>query len=97
MEKFIELLNESAVLDAIFENEYQVKFRATKIISKELGFIKWLVENDKINWREAQQKVEDLWSAYWWFAMYDWIDIDCLIMLLAISDEPIELLISVLK
>ena len=100
MEKLIELLNESAVLDTIFENEYQVKFRATKIISKELGFIKWLIDNNKID----LNKLEKIWYEKIVYE-YDWqykeiveySDYESLLMLLAIQNEPIEFLISVLK
>ena len=100
MEKLIELLNESAVLDTIFENEYQVKFRATKIISKELGFIKRLVDNDKID-RLTFCTVETPSSKYEDFDLWpetpreDYTNI--LLMDLAIQEKPIEFLISILK
>ena len=97
MEKLIELLNESAVLDTIFENEYQVK---TKIISKELGFIKRLVDNDKID-RLTFCTVETPSSKYEDFDLWpetpreDYTNI--LLMDLAIQEKPIEFLISILK
>ncbi len=100
MEKLIELLNESAVLDTIFENEYQVKFRATKIISKELGFIKWLVDNEKIN----TNKYENILDRIEYYSQSEeeqkrhyYSDYESLLMLLAISDTPIDDLISYLK
>ena len=66
------------------------------IISKQFWFIKWLVENDKIDreqkTKEFRLQIElDNWSYWelWWEAR--------LLMLLAISDTPIEDLISYLK
>ena len=66
------------------------------ILSKKFGFIKWLVENDKID-REQKTKefrfqIElDNWSYWelWWEAR--------LLMLLSISNSPIEDLILYLK
>lgn len=60
-----------------------------KIISKQYWFIKWLVENDKINKRKEYEDVK------FWFVGYS--DYECLLMLLAIQDEPIEFLVSILK
>lgn len=67
------------------------------IISKEYWFIKWLVENDKIDRPKVWLKIKDLWDEYWWFGIYSWIHIECLLMLLAIQDEPIKILIEILK
>ena len=77
-----------------------------EIISKEYGFIKWLVDNDKINFRF----VERVWS---WDFIYmssnpyynsctcedlkEYDDVDRVIMLLAISDTSINDLISYLR
>ena len=76
------------------------------IISKEYWFIKRLIENDKIDFNF----VERVWS---WDFIYDmdspyynrctcedleeYNDVDRVLMLLAISDEPIDLLVSYLK
>lgn len=64
------------------------------IISKHYGFIKWLIDNDRIDFsrggKYSEKSIEE----------FDWLlrdDIDWLIMLLAIQDEPIEFLISILK
>lgn len=59
------------------------------IISKSYGFIKWLVDNDKINRDKLEKKVlkEDLIRKF-----DEW-----LIMLLSISDHPIEDLCKYLK
>jgi hypothetical protein len=88
--KLLELLNEYNF------QEYNVKrffkeenvnnvMKAEWIISKRYWFIKWLVENDKIN----KSKV------------FSFIDTDGtyedILCLLALSDEPIEDLISFLK
>ena len=67
------------------------------IISKTFGFIKWLVDNDKIDRKKAHEKIKELGKDYWWFDIYSWIVENCLLMLLAIQDEPIEFLISILK
>ena len=72
-----------------------------RLISKEYLFIKWLVENDKINWR----KCLDLWYE---ISVIDeeWEDVDImrtfdsyeqLLMYLSIQDNPIEFLVSILK
>ena len=65
-----------------------------RIISKKFWFIKWLVENEKIDfsreWEYSTKSIEE----------FDWLlrdDSDWLIMLLSIQDEPIEFLISILK
>lgn len=53
--------------------------------------IKWLVDNDKID--IDNEDLESLMSELWEFQQYE----KCLLMLLAIQDEPIEFLISLLK
>ena len=64
------------------------------IISKEYWFIKWLVEKDLIDfsrdWEYCIKSIEE----------FDWLlrdNEDWLLMLLAISDAPIDDLISYLK
>lgn len=69
----------------------------TYVISKKYWFIKWLVNNDKIDRPKVWLKIKDLWENYWWFAIYSWIHIECLLMLLSIQSEPIRFLISILK
>jgi len=83
MEKFIELLNEYENTDN-WENRYQVEFKESKIISKKFWFIKWLVENDKIDFDKFPQVME-------------YSDYESLLMILSISDTPIDDLISYLK
>ena len=58
------------------------------ICSKKYWFIQWLVENEKIEWDEKFYLEDDDWL----FGTYE-----CLLMLLAIQDNPIEFLISILK
>lgn len=110
MEKLLKLINEyhynsSEVCKYLYDDEAKkVYFRTVlddwdadeeriddeRIISKRFGFIKWLVDNDKID-----QTVID-WN-FWYFCM-EWFDtVDSLLMVLAIQDEPIEFLISILK
>ena len=68
------------------------------ICSKKFWFIKWLVENDKIDLEKVEKKfyneicITDYWDkdrAYW--------KSDLVISVLSISDTPIEDLISYLK
>ena len=59
------------------------------ICSKKFWFIKWLVENDKID----KGKIPQIDGSY--YSLYD--DYDNLLMSLSIQDEPINFLISILK
>lgn len=69
-----------------------------RLISKEYGFIKRLVENDKID-KDKLYKSE--YKPYFWnrttnaFSWF-WAE-ESLLMLLAIQDEPIDLLCNLLK
>ena len=56
----------------------------TYVISKKYGFIKWLVENDKIDLEKFPQIME-------------YSDLESLLMYLSIQDKPIEYLLSILK
>lgn len=71
-----------------------------ELISKEFDFIKWLVENDKID-REKFWNSETKSSKYSDYELsYDTPREDytnILLMELAIQDEPIEFLVSILK
>lgn len=65
-----------------------------RLISKEYGFIKRLVDNDKIDfsrdWKYCEKSIEE----------FDWLlrtDEDSLIMILAIQDKPIDFLCEILK
>ncbi len=68
------------------------------VFSKSFGFIKWLVDNDKIDY----EKVDKSWNDEMSFVDFKLdnimeIRIKVVLMLLAIQDEPIEFLISILK
>lgn len=65
------------------------------ILGKRYGFIKWLVENDKVNTRNLNLQVFKSM-----FSNDGTVEIsyeELILMLLAISDEPIEFLIDLLK
>ena len=74
---------------------------AIVICSKQFWFIKWLVENDKIDFSLIPNKIKEIWIPmkinweikYW----FDSSDYYWLLMLLSISDTPIEDLISYLR
>ena len=75
-----------------------------RLISKEYWFIKWLVENDKIDKKKIDTRlvrnVESHYDEEWYWvenSYEDYSDTDTLLMLLSISDTPIEDLISYLK
>lgn len=64
------------------------------LISKYYWLIKWLVDNDKIDfsrdWKYCEKSIEE----------FDWLfraDEDSLIMILAIQDKPIDFLLDILK
>ena len=61
------------------------------VISKEYGFIKWLVDNDKIDKDIVRKKAKYLVLTNW-LKYYEW-----LIMELSIQDNPIEFLCEILK
>ena len=96
--KLIELLNEYKwkeewtiecdVPHNDWYSEYAYEHEELIIISKKYWFIKWLVENEKIKWDEKFYLEDDEWL----FGTYE-----CLLMQLAIQDEPINFLISILK
>lgn len=103
MEKLIKLLNEydktNNYFNRWFRDEYwrldreygwsTVTSSCLKVISKEYGFIKWLVDNDKIDESLRNAGVELYHTSY---NMHE-----AILMLLAIHDKPIEFLISILK
>jgi hypothetical protein len=74
---------------------------AMVICSKKYWFIKWLVENEKIDFSLIPNKITEIWIPMKinWEIKYgfDSSDYYWLLMLLSISDTPIEDLISYLK
>ena len=85
-EKKEELKNADALID---DGISEVRVEDERIISKKFWFIKWLVENDKIEFREDFYLEDQHW---WWFG-----EDENIIMLLSIQDEPIQFLVSILK
>lgn len=110
MDKLIELLNEydkplgwyyeDWVLDCKL-NLYE--YMAYEwICSARYWFIKWLVENDKIDRDKKEIEKSDYDITFTWALTMDKksdldIMVDTLLMLLSISDTPIDDLISYLK
>ena len=92
MEKLIELLDE-------YEKESNLKSEIFWeksefiVISKKFWFIKWLVENDKIDRDKMEEKSEYTFIKNGWGEHI----IEDVLMLLSIQDEPINFLISILK
>ena len=77
-----------------FENHIYQKY----LISKEYWFIKWLVENEKIDRDEIIINSDFMPIAFdrkW--EKYEWSEEKQLLMLLSIQDEPIRFLCEILK
>ena len=102
MEKLIQLLNERDAKDWSKRKRYFVPNRICwewcdnsecselLIISKKFWFIKRLVENDKIDFDKLEDNID------WYYIKLD-DDYMALLALLSIQDNPINLLISILK
>lgn len=76
-----------ATLEDLEYNYRYIRF----LLSTEAMFIKWLVENEKIEWNNKDIAIRE------WIL---WKSIDnyhSLLMALAIQDNPIEFLVSILK
>ena len=74
------------------------------VFSKSFGFIKWLVDNDKIDKKKIDTRlvrhVESHYDEDWYWvenSYEDYSDTDTLLMLLSISNSPIEDLLLYLK
>jgi len=109
MDKLIELFNEYNLspemtgwepADAWTEEDWNTMSREAKayIVSKDFWWIKRLVDNDKICNESIDEVVEDCWTDGIWayYCKCYWV-YESLLMLLAISDNSIEFLISILK
>lgn len=105
MEKLIELLNEYCWEDEWSETKWTKKhllewwLLSLQVISKKYWFIKWLVENKKIYQREIKKmyRKSNEHSINTYPVMHEYSDLESLLMLLSIQDEPIEFLVSILK
>lgn len=103
IKKLIKLLNEKEWDTFVsikwdedhFKDDY-FKNHERKIISKRYGFIKWLVENNKIDLDKFYNKISGIITDF--DLIWDYFD-TCneIIMILSIQDEPIQFLISILK
>ena len=83
-----------------YECEWKVETLVDDVvISKRYWFIKWLVENDKIDlWKiKKLYRKSNEHSVYTYPIMYEYSDYESLFMILSISDTPIDDLISYLK
>ena len=96
MEKLIKLLNEYddnnwGVTDywALFNrmNEWISETEYLQVISKEFWFIQWLAKHFMLNVTKIDSRI----------ALSDFNATDRMLMALAISDNPIELLVDCLK
>lgn len=76
---------------------HEQRINAERIISKKFWFIKWLVENEKINFKKFDGDNCDYLENPIWSNNYDECDYLDLIQWLAISDTPIDDLIYYLK
>lgn len=106
MEKLIELLNEYLCPFSWYiqyHNENGFKRTPTKsavewdrmlqdeyVLGKSFGFIKWLVENDKIDLLQLDNRIALSMSI-------EFNKVERVLMALSISDTPIDLLCSLLK
>lgn len=109
MDKLLKLLNEYDKINEVnnkwFINDYWRLDReynwatatssCRKAISKDYGFIKRLIDNDKIN-RDKILKENWLFRKYFYDLEYV-KNYDRLVMWLSVEDDPIEDLISYLK
>ena len=82
--------------------ETEISWSDSIICSKKFWFIKWLVENDKIDRDKKEIEKSDYDITFTWALTMDKksdldIMVDTLLMLLSISDTPIEDLILYLK
>lgn len=105
MDKLIELLNEREKTVNWVQYpwwckehlEYQCHW--PRVINKRFWFIKWLVDNDKIDLDKRptrnKYRLQQYKTELWWYWKID--DYSGLLMLLSIQEKPIEFLISILK
>lgn len=81
------------ILSGKWENNNELK--PCEIISKKYWFIKWLVDNDKI---DRERILKENWQFRLFYYDLERVkNYDRLVMYLSVEDNPIEFLISVLK
>ena len=61
------------------------------LYSKQYWFIKWLVDNDKIDYKKFEDSIER------YYDLEDYYLSEQVLMFLSIQDNPIEFLISILR
>ena len=97
IETLIELLNEYVkelwIWDYVWWHNKKTVENSDYIITKKFWFIKWLVDNDKIDF--SNLKIEEIVA--WTDLYYSFKKDEVLLMLLSIQDDPIEFLVSILK
>ena len=73
------------------DGETEIAWSDSYICGKRFQWIKWLVENDKIDLENEEliSLMSELWERR--------NPVKCLLMLLSIQDEPINFLVSILK
>ena len=112
MEKLIELLNEyrNDGVEEYLENikSFKIKwwhYSDLYIISKKFWFIKWLVDNEKIEWEKVYENLKD-YEVEIRIRTVKKLELSSeekslwyleLLMLLSIQDEPINFLCSILR
>lgn len=110
IEKLIELLNEYAkvlwIWDYVWWHNKKTVENSDYIFTKKFWFIKWLVENEKIDIKKLVVKWE--MRSWWDFDHKKWNEevgeeiwnkyySELCLMLLSIQDEPIRFLCEILK
>ena len=106
--KILELFNEYNLstemtgwepADAWTEEDWNTMSREAKayIVSKDFWWIKWLVDNDKIDLYKAKWNSDRIYYKEYWSWGFTCSNEEFVLMLLSISDEPINDLISYLK
>ena len=96
MEKLIELLNEYSKNIWYFNEEDLQRQTKAWILSKKFWFIKWLVENDKIDLdtQAMQYAKSDLSKFFTEWKDKGWMSDDyAMLLMLSIQDEPINFLL----
>lgn len=87
-------------INKVFNLNNGCSFWVEFVFSKRYEFIKWLVENNKINFDKVNKvyyKKIYCWTDWKYISYAEFLDEEILIMRLSISDSPVNDLISYLK